>query len=483
MRRILNIRLIQRHRRRARLLLYLVPSAFLGAGGAYVLWAHRVHNQRPWVYVDYTEFESVRLFQRYLQINTSYPTGNEIPGAEFLARELRKDGIEARVERLGHRNANLWAILEGDDPRALVLHNHIDVDPIPDPRPWRAPPMSGRINLPFIYGRGAFDMKSLAIAQLMTMKNLRREGARLRRSLVFLATGDEERDSWLGTRWFLRQHEDVVRRFDVVLTEGGAIEATDVGTVKHWGTENRQKLYVDVWVCSGNRGALEALRKDLVLPERLTRGHPDRLPEPIVESLRRYVSSRERPDFETFLESALWWRGGFDGLPFNVQAAMRHELSAFPVEVDPDGGGYLMRVVLQLLPWEPVEDGLHGVLPGGLPGFGTAIDIPHGPIPEVGLEHPIFDHIDAYMGKAYPGIVHGPLFVPWAATDARFFRAAGIPAFGFSPFLILTGDAGKITGPDERMVAPSFIEGLEIFDGVVRTWVEASTETSATGTM
>lgn len=470
----LTTRLVQRHRRRARLLLYLVPTAFLGIGATFVYHARSFDAPPPWRYVDYTELESVRLFQRYLQINTSYPTGNEIPGAEFLARELRKDGIEARVERLGHRNANVWAILEGEDPRALVLHSHIDVDPIPDPKHWRAPPMSGLISLPFIYGRGAFDMKSLAIAQLMTMKDLRREGVRLRRSLVFLATGDEERDSWHGTRWFLREHGDLARRFDVVLTEGGAIEATDVGKVKHWGTETRQKLYVDFWVCSDNKAALEALRDDLVLPERLTRGHPDRLPEPIVDSLRHYVKTRERPDFELFFESAVLWRGGFDGLPFNVQASMRNDLSAFPVDADPDGGGYLMRLILQLLPWEPVEDSIQSVLPGGLPGFSTAVDIPHGPIPASGLEHPIFDHIGAYLEKAYPSFAHGPLFVPWAATDARFFRAAGIPAFGFSPFLILTGDAGKMTGPDERMVAPEFVKGIEVFENVVRTWVESS---------
>lgn len=470
MRQLLNTRLIQRHRRRARLLLYLVPAGLLGLAWSYVVWMD--HREPSWSKVDYTEFESVRLFQRYLQINTSYPTGNEIPGAEFLARELRRDGIDAHVERVGHRNANMWAILEGEDPEALVLHNHIDVDPIRRVSAWTYPPMSGLISLPFIYGRGAFDMKSLAIAQLMAMKSIHRDGLRPARSLVFLATGDEERDSWHGTRWFLHQHGDLASRFGAVLTEGGAIEATDVDEVKYWGTETRQKLYVDMWVCGDNRAALEALRKDLTLSERLTRGHPNRLPEAVVASLRKYVTTRQNTFFEVYLESALSWRGGFDGLPLNIQAAMRHDLSAFPVETDPDGGGYRMRLILQLLSWMPVEEGIQSLLPGGLPGFGTAIDVPHGPIP-VEAEHPIFEHIGAYMEKAYPGFVHGPLLLSWSATDARFFRAAGIPAYGYSPFLILTGDASKITGPNERMVAPAFLEGVETLEAVVRSWVGA----------
>ncbi len=473
MRRLLTARLIQRHRRRARILLYLVPLALVGTGwGVVAISRHGL--ERPWLHVDYAQDEAVRIFQRYLRIDTSYPTGNEIPGAELLARELEKDGIEAHVERLGHRNANLWAILEGEDPRALVLHNHIDVDPIHHLEAWLHPPLSGMIELPFIHGRGAFDMKSLTVAQLMAVKELQRDGRPLRRSLVFLATGDEERDSWHGARWVLRQHPELVERFDVVLTEGGAVEATDVDEVKYWGTEVRQKLYVEMQVCSDNLGALEGLREDLAYPDRDRRGHPDELPRRLVEELRTYVTTRERADFQLFFDSALFWRGGFSRLPFNVQSMMRHDLAVFPVEADPHGGGYRMRLILRLLPWEPIGEAVATLLPDGLPGFATTAEIPHGPIPLAGLDHPLYDLIGHHVQKSYPGFVHGPLFLPWAATDARFFRAAGIPAYGFSPFLILTGDAAKITGPNERMVAPAFVEGVELYRRIVTDWVRGS---------
>lgn len=469
MKNLLNIRLIQRHRRRARALLYLLPLMLTGLCWLVIQILSLVEIDNSWRDTDYRIYESVRLFQRYLQINTSYPTGNEIPGAEFLARELAKEGIEVHVERLGHRNANMWAILEGRDEKALVLHNHIDVDPIQNLDAWAHPPFSGLINLPFVYGRGAFDMKGVAIAQLMALKEIQREGLPLRRSLIFLATGDEERDSWHGTRWVLRQHPDLIRRFDVVLTEGGAVEATDVDKVKYWGTETRQKLFVEMRICSDNLGALEALREDL--QDSFERGHPDRLPDEIVEDLRTYVATRDI-DFRLSFESAVLSGGGFDNVSRYVQAMMRHEIAAFPVVVDPDGGGYSMRTILQLLPWEPVEAAVRQVLPAGLPGFGTSMEIVHGPTPAGGLPHPIFDHLSAQMEKTYPEFDHGPLFVPWAATDARFFRSAGIPAFGFSPFLVLTGDANKITGPNERLVLPSFVAGVELLEEIVRTWVQ-----------
>ena len=380
--------------------------------------------------------------------------------------------MAAHVERLGHRNANLWAILEGEDSRALVLHNHIDVDPITRLERWDNPPFSGLIDLPFIYGRGAFDMKSLAIAQLMAVKELARDGRPLARSLVFLATGDEERESWQGTRWILRQHPELVKRFDVVLTEGGAVEATDADQVKYWGTETAQKLFVEVRVCSGNRGALEALRQDLTTYD-TDRGQPDRLPERLVDILRDYAATRAMPEHRVRFESALQWRGGFDTLPINLRAMMRNELSAFPVVEDPEGG-YSMRLILQLLPWLPIDEARESLLPGGLPGFSVAIDIPHPTLGLEGLDHPIFEHIRQRVKAAYPQFTHGPLFIPWAATDARFFRAAGIPAYGFSPFVILTSDAAKITGPNERIVAPAFLSGVELYRDVVVGWVRPS---------
>ena len=196
----LNTPLIQKNRRRARLLLYLSPIVLSLLVWATTVLLEDLGLENDWLHIDYRSHESVRIFQDYLRFDTSYPTGNEIPAAEFLARELAREGFDVHLERLGHRNANLWAILEGDDPRALALHNHIDVDPVVRPLEWENPPFSGHIDLPFIYGRGAFDMKSLAVAQLMVMKELKREGRKPSRSLVFLATGDEERDSWLGTR-------------------------------------------------------------------------------------------------------------------------------------------------------------------------------------------------------------------------------------------------------------------------------------------
>ena len=107
--------------------------------------------------------------------------------------------------------------------------------------------------MPWIYGRGVFDMKSVAIAQMLAMIDLKKSGAPLERSVLFLATSSEERGSRLGVRRLIQLHPEMVRGFWAVLTEGGVVEARSRDEIKFWGTEIGQKRYADLLVCGGDR--------------------------------------------------------------------------------------------------------------------------------------------------------------------------------------------------------------------------------------
>lgn len=451
--------LIQDHRRRARLLLYASPLLIAGGVWAITRLAGDLEPDMAWRWRQDAKHEAVGLLRQHLRFDTSFPAGNEIPAAEFLARELEAAGLVAHVERLGERNANLWAILEGEDPRALVLHNHLDVEPVVQPEKWRRPPFSGDVEGPFIYGRGAFDMKSLAIAQLVSVLRLARADETPRRSLIFLATGEEEIDSRLGTRHVLREHPELVERFAVVLTEGGAVEATALDRIKYWGTEFSQKRFVDLWVCDASRERLADLRRRLQAIEETPR-------EPsgaISRFLSSYAPSRDNPVIRKVLNrpESMLEHVDFPSLPPYLKAMVRNEIFAFPIEDDPDGG-YRMKVILHLLPDADLE-GLLARLEPELFGFTYTVDVPHGPVDPSPLDHEVFREIDRLIADEFPDVSHGPLFLPWVATDARFFRAAGIPAYGFSPFVILSSDTMKMKGPNERMPIPSYVDGVELY--------------------
>lgn len=464
---------IQRwHRHSARLALYgsllIVAATAVGlawtASFAFSRAAVDLDRSQDWFAVDWASLPEVQLFQHYLQVDTNAVDGNEAAGAEFLAQQLEAAGIPYHLERLGARRANLWAILEGDDPSAIVLHHHMDVEPIYRPEAWRVPPFGGTIEPPWIYGRGAFDMKSLAIAQLWAFLELKRSGLHLSRSVIFLATGSEERGSDFGTRWILRNHPELVQRFGVVLTEGGVVEAVDRDHAKYWGIEVGQKRFVDLEVCSQSRERLEELRDLANRNPRPVTGLT-LLPE-VAAFLPAYATTRHDTELQALLadpQQVLSDVAAFEKLPEYVRAMFRNELVVFPVEED-GGGGYRMIVKLHLLPDADAEAARRQLLPDWmLWGFDTAwIDRPsaHHGSP---ADHPVVREMEALVAERYPEFKVGPYFLPWTATDSRFFRLAGIPSYGFSPFLILTPDTLTGANPNERVALPGFVSGVQLY--------------------
>ena len=466
---------LERMRRRsARLALYL---GLAGAGLAtYALSAWLGVASRPdfaarWIHVAYGSLPEVQLLQRYIGVDTSEESGSTAAGAEFLAGILRDAGIEPTIERLGERTTNLWAIVEGDDPRAIVLHNHIDVDPIAYRESWDHPPFGGVIDGPWIYGRGAFDMKSVTIAQLEAFIGLRQSGRRPARSVIFLATANEERGSGLGTRWVLETHPELVRRFAVVLTEGGAVEGRSNEEVKYWGTEFAQKRLVRVTVCDQGRDRLDELRHELIFSGRGL--DPLTLTPEVATYLAHYAPTRDREDLRRLLaepRALLRDLPAFEGLPDYLKSLFRNEAVPFPVEEAP-GGGYQMGINLQLLPGADVAAAIEQLLPPWrLHGLSYTVYDEGGASRGSPTDHPVLTTIAEVIHEHYPGVPVGPMVLPWTATDSRFFRARGIPSYGFSPFMVLTPEVLRIVQGkpvDERIALPGYVEGVKIYGEVL----------------
>ena len=89
-----------------------------------------------------------------------------------------------------------------------------------DPSHWKVPPFSGAIVGDSIYGRGAQDMKSEGLAQLVVMVMLKREKVALNRDVIFLAVSDEEADG-TGTDWFIAHQRELLGNAAFLINEGG----------------------------------------------------------------------------------------------------------------------------------------------------------------------------------------------------------------------------------------------------------------------
>jgi acetylornithine deacetylase/succinyl-diaminopimelate desuccinylase-like protein len=425
-----------------------------------------------WGDVDFESLEEVRLLREYVQIDTSLATGSTLEGARFLQKLFEAEGLEVHLERVGRDDANLWVVLEGEQPGAVVLHHHMDVEDVTDPDAWPYPPFDGHIDLPWMYGQGVFDMKSIGIAQALAVIELARSGVRPERSLVFLATNGEETGSELGTQWMLREHPELTGRFDVVLTEGGVVEGRSRDDVKYWGTEFAQKRYWTLVACDPSRERLERLRQDIRSRERLA--EPLSLGPEVREFLPRYAPTRDRQLLREALgdpERVLRDRPLFEGLPRYVKAMFRNELHTGRVR-PVEGGGWELPVRIHLLPGVALEDVRDELLPRWL-FFGVETRVDREDAADHGspVDHWSLRTIGELLRETHGSVPAGPLFLPWTGTDSRFFRAHGIPSYGFSPFEVLTTDVLRVLGSGERISLPEYVDGVELYERLVRRLV------------
>ncbi len=440
-----------------------------------------------WRDVDFEADENVRRLQDLVRIDTTPDTGREIDAARYLACVLEEAGLAVEIEAHEGDRANLWAILEGESREALVLHNHLDVDPVRRPEEWIVPPFEGRIEPPWMIGRGVFDMKSVTVAQLAATlaarERMAASGRRPRRSLIFLATSSEETGSDLGTRHILNNRPELTDRFWAALTEGGVLEAAWTNQVKYWGTSFAQKQFLEAVATAPSAERLERLRADLLAA--LDAAKPVAVVPEVAAFAAAYGPSRQHPRYREALadpERLLKEPELFDGLPDLLKALFRNEAHPFFVEAS-SSGGYRLRVVLHVLPGLDAEAAAAELLPARLlDGVEIRVHERRGAAHGSPLDHPAYlqltDSLRRRTGVEPERI--GPYLLARYANDARFFRRHGIAAYGFTPFRFLAVDSMTVAGPNEKIGLPAFVDGVDLYRQVVLDLLDLAPETTLT---
>jgi succinyl-diaminopimelate desuccinylase len=113
-----------------------------------------------------------------VRIPTENPPGDERPCAEFVVEWFTDRGIDATL--VEEPNADrAQAVAEVGDPSrgddgdpTLVLNGHLDVVPAGDPDRWSHDPFEGIVEDGRLYGRGAADMKTNLAVAMLTVRDL-----------------------------------------------------------------------------------------------------------------------------------------------------------------------------------------------------------------------------------------------------------------------------------------------------------------------
>jgi acetylornithine deacetylase/succinyl-diaminopimelate desuccinylase-like protein len=422
----------------------------------------------------------------YLRIDTSNPPGNETAGAAFLRALLVKDGVPARLVGDDPKRQGVYARLaSGSNEKALLLLSHIDVVPA-DARDWTQPPFGGIRSGGYLWGRGALDIKSLTIAQLMAVVDLKRRGAQLRRDVIFLAVPDEELGGVHGTRELLEKHPELFANVGYVLNEGGSNE-TAVDRVLFWGIEVQEKL--PLWLritatgAAGHGatppedgGSIARLLRALTNVEALE--HPYRLDPSVARAMTQAADARTDARGKTLrllthepLDVARIERelpAGYRNL-LRDSVAITHLAAGSAINAVPRRA--VAELDVRLLPDSTPEDMLTAIKNAIGKDAELEVLLSSDPVPDTPAGGELFDALSRAMHAAAPRSAVAPI-VGAGTTDSRYFRARGIASYGVSPFKVNYYDADGVHGTDERIRGAFFGEGVGVFRDVIRDFCE-----------
>ncbi len=411
--------------------------------------------------------EPVRLLHEYVRMDTTEEKGEEA-GALFWKSFFDCEGIENEVVCPAPRRCNALARLPGRRREgALLLLNHIDVVSA-YPQFWKeAPPFEGKIKGGYLYGRGAYDMKSLAVAQALAMRDLKRSGAVPAADILFLAEADEESRQRWGSAWLLANRPEWFRGVANVLNEGGTNEMI-LRDVRFWGLETLQAGYASGEFESSSEAPLVALAKRWPrLRSPVVAPHPhvvagfdllaNHLVPPLTGLLRDLDSVRrdpsklaELPDrYGSFLEARIFWSPPYPYPPGAVTNVRGLALVSTPPGMDP--GSYLDPIVAD-------------AKSSGLTLLHT---FSSGPTEASPYPTPFTDLLKRVTEARYPGIPFGPVPTFAAYTTSALFRQKGYPTYGYSPIPVNITDAARRHGNDERIFLRDFVDGVALYGDIL----------------
>jgi acetylornithine deacetylase/succinyl-diaminopimelate desuccinylase-like protein len=415
-----------------------------------------------------------------IRLDTSNPPGNETRVAEYLKEAADAQGIASELAGSEPRRMNFIARVKGSGKaRPLLLMAHSDVAPA-DRAQWTVDPFAGELRNGLIYGRGAWDDKSLLASELAVMVEIKRRNIKLNRDIILLAEADEEENAG-GIQWIL-QHAPQKIDAEFALNEGGSILETKEGP-KIFQVQTAEKIPVRVLLNAKGTAGHGAIPRDDNPIVRLSRAvirvteaeQPARL-NPVARRYFREIS--KLPDYA--------WLGPLLPKlenPATVQAAAEqvrmHEpdlddlmrttvsptVTRAGAKVTSIPNAAEAQLDVRRMPVETrdeVLDRIRQIINDPL----VEVSFAPGPLPPAAdpspTTTPLYHALERAIARIYPRDVTVP-YITRGATDSPFLRVRGIPVYGV-PIFTRESEESRSHVNDEH-ISPKNIE-----DGASLLW-------------
>ena len=431
--------------------------------------------------------EATQILQAYIQTDTTNPPGNETRGAFYLADLLSQEGIPAQIIESSPGRGNLIARIEGSGKdKPLCLLSHIDTVTY-EAEQWQHPPLSGHVDDEgYIWGRGALDMKSMGVMELMSMVLLHRNKIPLKRDIVLIAVADEE-NGGEGMQFLVEHHWDKLECGQLINEGGlGLKDAIFKG----------QNIFP---ISVGEKGSLW-----LKMLAKGPSGHgstprPGEATEKLllaIDRLRQHkIKTTIDPVLGTFLANVGAQKQGVTAFvtaqPFLRDILVKPKLEANPltkaammntIHMTGFGGHHRPNVVAsevfvqldcRLLPGVTPQEFLLEIQ--DIVGGEVELEVLHQQEGNQSpIDDPLFYALSRYATLGESSAVSGPV-ISVGFTDSIYVRPKGTHAYGFVPVLLDAQEMQGFHGVDERISQHNLLMGTKkLFSAILEVSVDTN---------
>jgi acetylornithine deacetylase/succinyl-diaminopimelate desuccinylase-like protein len=419
------------------------------------------------------------VFRELVEMNTSQSVGDTHRAALAMARRLRAAGFpegDVRVFETAKKRGNLVARLHGTGKKKpILLLAHIDVveakreDFSTDP--FKLVEKDG-----YLYARGTSDDKYMAASFISNLIRYRREGYRPDRDIIVALTTDEEiaDEHHYGINWLIEKQRPLIDA-ELALNEGGGVGV--IAGKPSWNSlQMTEKLFqtfsLEVRDAGGHssqprkENAIYTLAAGLerlarfdfpVALNATTRLYFERMSKidtsPLARDMAAVLAAKPDPAAVERLSAKPPYNAQLRTTCVATMLEAGHAENALP---------QLARATVncRILPGGSVEE-VQKVLTRVLDDSRIAViaarlDTPSAPSPP---NAELSAAIEKVSARFWPGLPILPTMSA-GATDSRFLRNAGIPAYGHSGLAQDIFDV-RAHGKDERVSIDAFQIGQQ----------------------
>ncbi|MDP1859980.1 MAG: M20/M25/M40 family metallo-hydrolase [Gemmatimonadaceae bacterium] len=423
------------------------------------------------------------IYKELVEINSSVTTGNITTAAVAMAKRFKDAGIpDADIFVGGPRpeKHNVVARIRGKGgpgaAKPILLLAHLDVvealksDWSPDLDPFVFLERDG-----YYYGRGTADDKAMAAIFVANVYRLKKEGYVPDRDIIIALTADEESGPANGVDWLLKNHRALVDAA-LVINEGGGGTLRD-GKPLFNSVQATEKITTNLTLRSTNRGGHSSVPRDdnaiTSLADALGKVGRYKFGVHLNDVTRAFFSKTadlETPAMGRAMKALVANPNDAAAVAVVSRDVRYNSMLRTTCVATMLTGGHATNALPQLAeanincrvyPTSTASE-VRAELAKAIADTSVNVIIKseRPASPPSALLAEVMQPV-GQITKALFGDIPVIPVMSTGATDSRFFRALGVPAFGVSGLFSDPSVDARAHGRDERMAVKSFFEGQE----------------------